>query len=302
MRRQIAILSLGTFAGIGVLAARAQAANPSAAVCVEANERAIASGNEHKLRKQLSELLVCADPKCPDDIRKECAARIDEVTRAIPSVIFDVKDAAGNDLSAVKVAMDGEALTERLDGTALKVDPGDHKFTFEAQGQPTVERQLRILESQKDLRVSVAPPPPTPPPPTQCAPGYEARPGFAECQPMPFLQPQKAGAPLGTHRMLAIVAGGLGVVGVGVGSVFGLMAISKKNDAQSVCPNNCSTQQGVDKWGDAKSAAVVSDVFFAVGAVGLAAGVALWLTARTPSEPSTQVGVGPDGVRVTGVW
>ena len=72
---------------------------------------------------------------------------------------------------------------------------------------------------------------------------------------------------LGTQKTLAIVAGGVGLVGLGLGSVFGLMTISKKNDAQSACPNLCSTQDGVTQRSDTKSAGNTSTVAFIVGGV-----------------------------------
>jgi hypothetical protein len=49
--------------------------------------------------------------------------RVDEINAAIPTVIFEAKDGAGGDLSAVRVTMDGEVLAERLEGTALSINP-----------------------------------------------------------------------------------------------------------------------------------------------------------------------------------
>jgi hypothetical protein len=103
---------------------------------------------------------------------------------------------------------------------------------------------------------------------------------------------------------LAIVAGSVGVVGVGIGAIFGLQALSKKNDAQNACPNVCSDQQGADRWSDAKSTATVSTVAFIAGGVALGGAAALWFTAKpeSASAPSTQLGLGLGTIQWKGTW
>ena len=82
-----------------------------------------------------------------------------------------------------------------------------------------------------------------------------------------------------------------GIVGLAVGSVFGLQAKSKNDDALQ--PANCPTSKlcnpsGLQLTDDAKSAATVSTVAFAAGGAALVGGVVLWLTAP---KASTTVGV-----------
>ncbi len=128
------------------------AARPKTVECLDASEGSLTLGDVHKLRAERSLLLVCAAVGCPTDIRKECAARVAEVSDQIPTIIFAAKDASGGDLSAVKVTMDGELLAERLDGTALATDPGEHRFRFEMAGQPPLEKKLVMHEGEKDRR------------------------------------------------------------------------------------------------------------------------------------------------------
>jgi hypothetical protein len=61
---------------IGGVARTARAADPTTADCLAASESALKSGNEHKLRAERSQLLVCAAASCPADLRKECASRV----------------------------------------------------------------------------------------------------------------------------------------------------------------------------------------------------------------------------------
>jgi serine/threonine-protein kinase len=102
--------------------------------------------------------------------------------------------------------------------------------------------------------------------------------------------------------MLAIGAGVVGVAGLGVGSAFGLVAMSKRDEAQGVCPHAlCSDSAGSSKWSDAKSAGNVATVAFIVGGVGAAAGVVLWLTAPSVGQ-DVRVGFAPGRVQVRGTW
>jgi hypothetical protein len=206
------------------------------------------------------------------------------VNTQIPTVVFSAKDGSGADLSAVKVTMDGEVLAEHLEGTALSIDPGEHTFTFETTGQPPVTKKLVIVEGQKDRRELVTFG-------TGTGPGVPAPP------------PANAGdsGGMGTQKVLALVVGGIGIVGLGLGTVFGVMASSQKNDAQSVCPGNpCATQDGVNKWSTAASTGNISTIAFIVGGVGVVGGAVLWFTA--PGAPSTQVGFGPGSLQVKGTW
>jgi hypothetical protein len=89
-------------------------------------------------------------------VRSECAKHLQEVNAAIPTIVFEAKDPAGNDLVDVKVSVDGKLLVERLDGTAIPLDPGPHKFTFASPSFGSVDKQLVLREGQKDRREQVA--------------------------------------------------------------------------------------------------------------------------------------------------
>jgi serine/threonine-protein kinase len=229
----------------------------------------------------------------------------------MPTVVFEVKDATGSDLSAVKVSMDGQPLAERLEGTAISIDPGVHSFTFETAGEPKVEKQFVIREGEKGRRERItfggtetatktpAAPLATPPQATTTAPQVTTT-QTTTSQPASDSPPSGERPGLGPQKIAAIVAAGVGVVGVGIGTVFGLQAMSKRSDASNACPGQCADQNGIDLWKSAKTAGNVSTVAFIVGGVGLAAGATLWFTAK-PSA-STQVGIGPGSIELKGIW
>jgi hypothetical protein len=263
----------------------AHAADPTTADCLAASDASLRLGNEHKLLAERAQLLVCAAATCPEEIRKECVSRVDEVNAHIPTLIFWAKDATGADLSAVKVTMDGTRLTERLEGTALSTDPGEHSFRFEAAGLPPITRTFMILQAQKDRRELI-----TFGAPVAVGSAASSAPAAA------------SGAGLGTQKVLAIAAAGVGVVGLGLGTAFGLVALSDKSSATSLCPGaSCPTAAGVSKWNDTTAAGNLSTVGFIVAGVGIAGAAVLWFTApHRGHEPSTQVGVGPGSFQLRG--
>lgn len=291
-------------AAAGVLwSPRLDAAEPTVADCLAATEASLESGNEHHLRTERTQLLVCAAATCPIDIRKECVRRIEEVNAAIPTILFEAKDATGNDLSAVKVTMDGVPIAERLEGVPLSIDPGPHIFVFEAAGHLAVTRRFVLRESEKDRRERIvfgaaraagATPQNTAvsgePTATMQAPFFS-----------PTAESTKEG--LGTQKVLGVTAGGVGVAALAVGSAFGLAAISKKDRAQEECPNLCATQSQVDDWRDAKTAGNVATALFVAGGVALAGGAILWFTAPAPA-PNVTAGIGLSlgGLRMEGTW
>jgi hypothetical protein len=100
-------------------------------------------------------------------------------------------------------------------------------------------------------------------------------------------EPESSG--LGTQRILALVVGGVGLVGVGAGAIFGLKAKSTWADAEERCPEaRCNTAADLELDDDARSSAMVSTVAFAAGGAALAGGVVLWLTAPSAKVSSSE--------------
>jgi len=153
--RSIGIISAVSTIALQVIAGHARAAEATKAECATASNASLKLADEHKLRAERAQLLICTAKSCKGKIRDVCLERMSEVNHAIPSMVFRVTDGKGNDLSAVKVTMDGELLAQRLDGTAIDVDPGEHKFVFETAGQAPVEQSLLVLEAKKSQMMEV---------------------------------------------------------------------------------------------------------------------------------------------------
>jgi hypothetical protein len=260
-----------------IAAAPSSFAAPTPRECATASEDASSLQKQEKLTAAKERFLACADAACPAEIREECARRVTEVTDAQPSVVFDVKDAAGNDVAAARVQMDGAPLVDQVGPAAVPIDPGQHTFRFEtADPSQAVEKSFVVRDGEKNRHLAVtlggAPPPETTPmPPPAAAPA-----------------PEQASHGLSGQKVAAIVVAGVGVVGLGVGAAFGSMAFSQWTSAQSECTTSCgaSSQAQSDK-NAASTSATLSDVGFIAGGVLVAAAAVVWFTA--PSGAQVQV-------------
>jgi len=265
-------------------ASTAAFADPTARECAAASEDALSLRKQERLKDAKERLLVCSTPSCPAEVRDECARRMTDLTAAQPTVVFDVKDAQGGDLLAVRVSLDGALLVDHLGGGAVTVDPGEHTFRFESSGQ-TIERKFVIRESEKGRTISIAFGGGTP-----AAGAAPAATPIAD-QPAATPPPADSSSSWNGQKTAAVVVGGVGIVGIAVGAVFGAQAFSKWSTAKNDCTTQgfCGSGTPADSAkSSAQSAATLSTVAFAVGGAAVVGGAILWFTA-----PSGAVQVGP---------
>ena len=277
-------------------AGNVRAADPTLQDCIQANENALNLQRDGKLRQARSQWSVCTSQSCGPEMIKACQKRIEEVNTSIPTVVFDVTDATGKTLTAVKVSMDGQPVVDRLEGTAVSLDPGKHVLTFEVAGQAPVQKEMELLEGSKDQRVAIiigagapsaAPSPAASPSPATSTEGNAAGPDGS---------PSTAnGSGWSTQRWMALGLAGVGLVGVVVGAVEGLSANSSWNDSKNECSQtNCpatSRPQALSDHDSATSAATISTVSFAIGGAALVGGVVWFLLA--PAHSTSAEGAAP---------
>jgi hypothetical protein len=246
--------------------------------CVDANAKAQDLRRDGKLAAARAQLRVCADASCPTIVRDDCTRRLDDLENAQPSLLFDVKDSAGIDLIDVRVSMDGRPLVDHLDGRPLSVDPGAHVFTFEVAGRPPVTDKFLVKEGEAGRRENVVISNPLPTPS-----------GF------------------GSQKVVGLSLLGAGLVGLGVGSAFGLMASSAWRSAKDACGGD------VHQCADTKTAAsqrdttitdgLISTVGFIAGGALVAIGAVVFFTAGSHEEsPTARFVVAPKvGPRQAGI-
>jgi hypothetical protein len=245
-----------------VLLATTARGAPTEDECVAAANSWAALKQSGKLRDAAGRLAVCASASCPSEVREVCSDRLKSVNAAIPSVVLEAKDGSGAPLVDVRVTMDGAPVAARLDGKALELDPGHHTFVF-TTAMGTVKQEVLVKEGAKDVSVTATFPREREEP--AAAPPIDSRRRDEPPKPTPS---ENSGSPLKT---IGYVAGGLGIVGLGVGGFFGLRALGKKSDANCDANNKCDPAP----LSDARSAATLSTVGFIAGGALLAGGVAL---------------------------
>jgi hypothetical protein len=193
------------------------------------------------------------------------------------------------DLSAApdvsQVTLDGSVLARDQWSVPFPVDPGDHALVFGAPGRKSHTQNVAVATPgttriavealEPDTSASSTAETPAPPPPAP-VPSLDAQ------QQLP--QPEQPPAPR-PSRTPAWIVGGIGVAALGVGAGFGLRALSLKSDADPQCPDHQCTAQGQSAINDAKTAALISTIGLAAGAVGV--GVGAWLFLRVPSPSNT---------------
>jgi hypothetical protein len=240
--------------------------------CLNAVSKGQRFKNSHKLVEARDQLRICAAPACPAVVQSDCADWLAEVEKALPSVVLTAKDDSGADLVDVKVSMDSRLLVTRLDGQALPTNAGPHTFRFERVDGASIEQQALVKEGEKNHEVSAR---------------FRTTSGDSS----------------GPWRTMGWVLGGLGVAGLGVGAVFGVIALVDKSDAHcnaTVCDPGTT--------GNIKSAALASDIGWSAGGLLLASGAALVLFARSGHEAVARVSVAPvaapggGGVTLGGMW
>jgi hypothetical protein len=155
---KVALTVVCWLAPAAALAQGARRTDPTPQDCVSANDKAIAAKHQNKLRAAREQYSICAAASCQVDVRRHCEQQLGDLNRDIPTVVFKLQDKfqeRKGELGPVRVTMDGELLTDHLEGLALSVDPGFHSFVFEARGMNPVTKQLDIMQGQKDQQFPV---------------------------------------------------------------------------------------------------------------------------------------------------
>jgi hypothetical protein len=202
-----------------------------------------------------------------------------------------------------RVVLDGRDLTKAMLGAEIPVDPGEHTLeVYEGSAQREVDhvhvdlgpaRVERVL-----LRRATAPLPPMAAPsasspettnPAQPLPTSAPPPSIAAPPPVASSAPPlpDAAPPHSRSTTWGYIGVATAVVGVGVGSYFGIRAIDEKNAGDGLCRGTVCTADGLAHHDAARTDAWISTSAFAFAVVG--AGIALY----SFSSPSTEVHAAP---------
>ena len=277
VRLSTPIVALALLAS-SVPARTAFAADSTGAACASAYEKAQYLRRDKKLRAAHKELLVCSQSTCPAAVVGDCTQWLSEVEKGTPTVVFDARDPKGQSLADVKVYMDGELLQNKLDGTAVQVDPGTHTFRFEPAGGTAGEQQALVLEGEKTRVITFSI---TGPPVANAGKQGGEKNGTGN-------QGAAETSSGGGGKAVGLIVAGVGVAALAGGIIFGAMGSSQASSDKAAggCAPSCSD----DEVSSIKTKLILSDVLIPVGIVGIGAGIVLYLTSGGSSKASGATG------------
>lgn len=170
----------------------------------------------------------------------------------------------GADRKEVEVSIDGKPLPNIAIGVYTDASPGKRRLVVSAPGKETQELTVRLDEGQKEsVKVELA----------DTSVGGEQAPAAATAE-VDIAAPS-------SRKTIGFVLGGVGIVGVGVGSAFGFMTLSDAHDARnddSLCPDEQCTSDGDDAIARAKTKALIANIGIGAGAALVAVGAYLVIT------------------------
>jgi hypothetical protein len=229
--------------------------------CLSAAEQAQRLKAAGKLMQARAQLLICSRDVCPGVVRSDCTRWRAEIEGSVPTIVIRAQDPRGQDLTDVKVWLDGAPLAEKIDGLPVEVDPGRHVITAEHNGSKKFRQEILVGTGDRNRTVPLA---------------------FEDLEPLSPV-PVPPSAPSGPARVspAAWVFAGVSVAAAGAGTFFLVSAIRDKRDLErQKCAPTCDP--------DAVDAGRRKTDFATVGyGVALAsAGVATYFF-LTPSRPKS---------------
>jgi hypothetical protein len=194
---------------------------------------------------------VCATASCPAFIRDDCTTWHAEIVAELPSVSFSVHS-NGVRLTHVRITEGEDVLTERADGGALELDPGNHSFRFEAPDTQPVTRAFVLERGEKNRVIEIELLPLAPPP-----------------QPKPDPPRTETKAPV-----LPWVFVGTGVAGLTAFTLFGSAGLSEEGKLERTCAPSCSDEE----LESVKTKYLLADISLGVGIGSLLVGGYMLIT------------------------
>jgi hypothetical protein len=193
---------------LAAVAPTAARADEVVAQCVEAFDEAQKLTREGKLLAARDKLDVCAAPTCHAAVRADCLEHRHDVDRAIPTVTFSVRDAAGHDVDA-SLSVDGRSV-DLSRGRSVPLDPGMHEIAYARRGGPPQQARVTVAEGEKSRALAFI------------LKGSEPA--------LTTTETDKPSSPAGPWPWVLVGTGGLFVVGAGALQV---LALGKDSEAKA---------------------------------------------------------------------
>jgi len=235
------------------------AAAAELATCSKPYEEAQEEKSAGHLKAAVIHLKSCIAPTCPKFIRDDCLRWLDQAETALPTVVFAARR-DGKDRADVAISCDGVPLVSSIDGKAVPVDPGPHKFLFMVPGLDPIEQSIVIREGERNriIEIDLESPRENEATATSTASTDADRPA----------EPGQRGT---VKRTLGYSLGGLAALGAAGFGGFAIAGNNQRKDLERTCSPSCQPSQ-VDQ---VRTKYRVADACLGVGLV--AAGIATYL-------------------------
>jgi hypothetical protein len=200
--------------------------------------------------------------------RKDASTLDDSLVKRIPALQITV---SGN---AAQVILDGRPVPLPALVAPFKVDPGHHVVVAMAEGgEPKKEVGVDVGEGEtRSVELTLPERTEAPPQASQDNAGTAAHEGAAPTAP--------SGSAVPWLRWGGV---GLAAVGIGAGTITGLIAISSKSSADKGCVNNMCPPSTWSDVNSARTTSTLSTIAFSVGGGGVVLAVISYLIA--PAKP-----------------
>ena len=219
---------------------------------------------------------------------------------ALEPIVSKLTIEAPKNVTGLEVHRNGEPLGGVLWNNPIPVDPGSYTIEASAPGKKKWSTVATVGPNGATVTVAIpelengesgAP-----------APADEARPSV-DSAPSPPATTERSR----TEKTIAIGLAGAGLVGVGIGSFFGLRSIAKHSDYERLCTAGACAPAAGPIHDEAVAAGNASTVTFVLGGALIAGGAVLWFLAPRPSS-AARLGIAPSigssgaGAVVAGGW
>lgn len=246
-------------------------------------------------------LNVASQAKTQNQAQREKVARdrAKALEPKLPKMVIEVPAPP----PGIEVKRDGVLVGNAAWGTAVPVDPGQHKVVVTAPNKQPWETSVNATESSTtkvtvprelpNAVVAAAPPPPAAKPatPVVAPPVQTTTTATTVSEPAPSNTPNDFPEPVvergNGQRTLGWVASGIGLAGLGVGAGFGINSMSKRRESNDHCTGNLCDQDGVNLRDDAIRSGNVSTIATIAGGALLVGGIVLLVTAPSSERRQT---------------
>lgn len=262
--------------------------------CVTAAETAQQQRSEGKLRDARLSLHLCSRDVCPALVRNDCTQWLTEIEASLPTIVLRATGPRGQDITDIKVSLDGQAFADKVDGLPLEVDPGPHVLTAVRPGSKPVRQELTFYTNQRNRTVSLV---------------------LEDVDPQPDgagelhvstdnTAPKRLGA-------APFVFGALAVVALGSWTYFGLTSNAEAKRLDESCGPHGPGSGGIGHCSSSqvtpvRNKQIVADLSLGVGVIS--AGISTWLflkankSSTTTALPAREIFASPTPGGATAFW